>query len=230
MAIATRDVNGTPFVVVLYGSRARGDHDDLSDCDILIVGDPIDGSYRSPIGTSLVKYNWTEFTEMQQYGSLFMRHLRAEGRIIESNQCGHAEYDNLLANLPGYSRVMSDLHAFETAIDDCEEALISGDTSVEFELASLATVLRHSSILGCYLFGQDNFGRTQAVTHCCETLLLPDEIKHGFPSLYMFRIALARNGHMPAIPDVTYASDWIAWARLLVGRIASYAASSSFPR
>ena len=64
----------------LYGSRARGDADTLSDTDILAIA-----SWRANVeGTvkrlnlrrvNVSSYTWDEIEAMRDYGSLFLHHL-----------------------------------------------------------------------------------------------------------------------------------------------------------
>lgn len=185
------DLADSPFVETLYGSAARGDLDSRSDLDLLIVDDGCDRP-ASRRGASVVRYTWAEFREMSRYGSLFLRHLRAEGRIIDANDEGILMMNSLLNSLPSYSRVSFDLHSFELAIADSESALAEGDTSIEFELASLATVMRHCAILGCYLMDCEDFTRYGAFDLCCDRFGFEPELKDEFRQFYGYRIALAR--------------------------------------
>ena len=185
------DLTSSPFVEMVYGSAARGDLDGRSDLDLLIVDDGCERPASYP-GASVVRYTWDEFREMSDYGSLFLRHLRAEGRILGADDEGRLLVYSLLDNLPRYSRISFDLHSFELAIADSESALAEGDTSIEFELASLATVMRHCAILGCYLIGCENFTRNGAFDLCCDRFGFDPESKDEFRRLYGYRIALAR--------------------------------------
>jgi hypothetical protein len=115
--------------------------------------------------------------------------------------------------------------AFENAISDSEDALRTGDTSVEFELASIATVIRHSAILGCYLLGRENFDRYDAVTYLCDQSGLPGAIKNEFPFLYRFRLAISRGQTLPARVSVGSAYDWCKRARMIVEEVKRHAPS-----
>lgn len=194
-----------PFVKVLYGSVARGDDDALSDLDLLVIHDHnYVGREISLPSASVVHYTWDEFAEMSSYGSLFLRHLRHEGRIVGSDRQGSILYRQLLDTLPYYRRAMSDLGSFELAISDSEHALHQGGTSVEFELASLATVMRHCAILGSYLLGSEVFTRTGAVDLCCDRLGLGEDVKAEFRRIYTYRTAMVRDlpfSDSPSMPD-----------------------------
>lgn len=216
----------SPYVQALYGSVARGDGDPCSDVDLLIVGEH---RAQLPLSSrmSVVRYTWAEFSEMASYGSLFLRHLRAEGRVLDSNDEGRSLFCELLASLPSYSRVSFDLDSFELAINDCELALIQGDTSVEFELASLATVMRHCAILGCYLMGCDNFTRTGAFDLCCDRLRLGADLKDDFHQLYAYRIALARDMPFGKSPSVADGLHSVSTARRILNGVREHAARTT---
>jgi len=177
--------------------------------------------------TSLVRYDWSEFSEMSTYGSLFLRHLRKEGKFLSGNREGRERYLGILASLPAYSRVDRDIQSFEMAIDDCMDALESGDSSIEFELSSIATVVRHASILGCYLVGTLEFSRYESVRCFCLATQLRFEIAMEFPELYNYRIAVMRNKKLPRRPEISYAYEWVTRSRAVlreVTRLATYAA------
>ncbi|MBX7432540.1 nucleotidyltransferase domain-containing protein [Mycobacterium sp. Y57] len=220
------DRDSSPFVEVLYGSAARGDGDRYSDLDLLIVDD---GNDRLPSYTwaSVVRYTWAEFSEMSGYGSLFLRHLRSEGRILNSDSRGQRLLNEFLMGLRPYSRVAFDLHSFELAIADGESALALGDTSTEFELASLATVMRHCAILGCYLMGCENFTRYGAFDLCCDRFGLESGSKEKFRQLYGYRIALARGLPFECSSSVPDGRLAVASARLLLNGVREYATYSA---
>jgi hypothetical protein len=218
------------YVVVLYGSKARGDDDSLSDCDVLILGNlPEEFSYDLPANASVVTYTWPEFSAMGEYGSLFLRHLQKESQILSGNAQGRSAYMAVIEMLPEYGRVIRDLRSFHAAIDDCVSALNAGDTSVEFELASVATIVRHASILGCYLSGFLEFGRNESVRQFCRIGQLPAEIAAEFPEVYQFRISYMRGAPSPSGASVGYALRWCRYARLLLEEVAN-AARTYVPR
>jgi hypothetical protein len=213
-----------PFVEVLYGSAARGDGDTLSDVDVLIVEDRHihDSSLRN---STVVRYTWNEFCDMSQYGSLFLRHLRAEGHLMQWDDVGKKNYRQLLQSLPPYTRTMFDLRSFELAINDSEFALDAGDTSIEFELASLATVMRHSSILASYLMGGEDFSRTGAVDLCCDRFGLGDSLKQQFRWLYGYRIAVARELPFSGSACLEDGLRAVCTARAILNGVKEYASS-----
>jgi hypothetical protein len=219
MAVNIRS-DSRPFVVVLYGSKARGDDDALSDCDVVIVGGfGANHADRVPAGACVVHYEWGEFSEMAKYGSLFLKHLGKDGIVLDGDVEGLSRYTTLINTLPKYARVERDLRSFEIAIEDAISALDLGDTTPEFELACIATVIRHASILGCYLGGQLEFGRHQSLYSFCKLRPLPPAIADEFSDLYMFRMSYMRQVPCPPGATVAYTYEWCHRARLLLKEV-----------
>lgn len=213
-----------PYMLALYGSQARGDDDCMSDIDMLYVGDE---SQSIPINESdprlcISRYSWREFEAMHQYGSLFLWHLKTQSRPVQFSSDGLIAYSFLLDTLPAYRRMSRDVESFRLSLTDIRQALDCGDSSVEFELCSLATTLRHSSILGCYLLGQLEFGRYAAVETFCKLTGLPTRIAVEFVSLYQFRMMIARQVEIPQRNGLhAYAEKWLGWSTDVVEEVAA---------
>jgi hypothetical protein len=213
-----------PYMLALYGSRARGDDDVLSDIDMLYVGD---GGNNIPINEAdprvcVSHYSWSEFEAMHQYGSLFLLHLKMQSRPVRFNLNGFAAYRQLMDTLPPYKRIAKDIESFRLALTDVRTALDSGDTAVEFELGSIATTVRHSSILGCYLLGKPEFGRYAAVETFCKATGLPSRIASEFVHLYQFRMMIARQGEAPQSNSLgAYVENWLGWSTDVVEGVAA---------
>jgi len=158
--------------VVLYGSVARGDADNSSDIDVLVVGpydhcideqEFVDYARGRPVNVS--HYTWPEFEAMSTSGSLFIRHLAAEAKPI--SYCGNGEeiYLRVLNSVAEYRYVERDLASFKLGVEDCKHGIRAG-SSGEFELAVLGGIARHASVLACYLAGEATFGRTSLIKAC----------------------------------------------------------------
>ncbi|PLW83915.1 hypothetical protein CWI75_00710 [Kineobactrum sediminis] len=165
--------------VVLYGSVARGDADNSSDVDVLVIS-PNAESYDEqavvgyaqgrPINVS--HYTWPEFEAMSVSGSLFIRHLAAEAKPIVYEGNGEEHYRRTLNMVTEYCHAERDLASFRLGIDDCRRGFHAG-SSGEYEMAVLGGIARHSSVLACYLAGVITFGR-MSITKACQVLGMED--------------------------------------------------------
>ena len=195
------------LAVWLYGSHARGNWDRQSDVDVLVVGSPGTnvGEVQSLIPTSLrpasfSQYSWEEISGMASYGSLFLQHLRLEAYpLFESPSC-QGTLASILLDLGRYEYVDRDIAAFRVVIEDVSYALREKETEI-YELSTLATVMRHCSILGCWLQETPHFGRTVPVDTFVTTLGQDPSTAIEFPDLYKYRLyidgRLGRGTYLP---------------------------------
>jgi len=177
----------------LYGSHARGDADDLSDFDVLAVSNEImeaadlEGVLGQPNAISLTQYTWDEIGAMSEYGSLFLRHLQLEGRAVFESSRVKGRLTRVFSKLGSYKLAARDLSGFQLVVSDVHKSMLCGGSDL-FELATLATVIRHASILGSSLSGSYCFSRHEPVRRVVSDWNLRNEIASEFPSLYRYRI------------------------------------------
>ncbi|MCU7838967.1 MAG: nucleotidyltransferase domain-containing protein [Candidatus Thiodiazotropha sp. (ex Troendleina suluensis)] len=213
--------------VWLYGSRARGDEDTLSDVDILVVsdsevseGDILQLIPKLPVDLSVSRYSWQEVSEMADYGSLFLHHLRTEGRVLWEAETYKGELSRLLSGMDGYKHAHRDVSGFLTVLDDVNESIQSGGI-LTYELAVLGTVLRHSSILGCWLNAKPCFGRIEPVKRVVAEYGLNPNIATGFSGLYEFRLYVDGRVTNVQEPSHDQADEWLSWVREVVNAVAT---------
>lgn len=203
----------------LFGSAARGDADDLSDVDVLVAGslDPELLSHLPypPERVSLVRYDWPELSQMAGYGSLFLHHVHLEGTPIYSPP--RSELAALLENLPPYERAQYELESFGRVLDDVEESL-RDDHSPPFELAVIATALRHACILGCYAIQRPTFGRQSAFDVFLRYAGYGDLVEPA-QQLYDFRLFEDNRARAPFRATTTDVEIWLDRARKVVGAV-----------
>src|SRR5215210_7275868 len=127
--------------VWVYGSAARGDLDELSDLDLLVLIEPGEGGdlpaiSASESSVSVSRYTWDEIFSMVGYGSLFLHHVKRKGRALVEEDPPRLR--QLLDQLPAYQRADQELDSFSQVVADVRNA-VDGDYSPQFELAVLAT-------------------------------------------------------------------------------------------
>src|SRR5207249_617017 len=132
-----------------------------------------------------MKFSWDEITAMHAYGSLFLHHLKAEGRPITT--VANDPLAAALETLPPYQRATQEIDAFTVVLRDVAASL-EGDHSPPFELAVVATALRHAFILGCYVTGQPNFGRSSPFRRLGHEMGLSSQLISDIEELYGFRL------------------------------------------
>lgn len=151
------------FELWLYGSRARGDADHLSDTDLLVVADHSEAVAHAVRGLTFPRinvsfYSWDEVEAMRDYGSLYLHHVATEGRRLRASVSYPERLPLLLGAVPSFSRARHDLTGFQRALTEGTQSLRHGGWP-DFECGVIATVIRHAAILGAYCAGTPAFGR-----------------------------------------------------------------------
>lgn len=212
----------------VYGSVARGTHSPYSDLDVLVVADaaPDPSLVESSVAAlpqlrhlSVRRYSWREVEEMAGYGSLFLLHLKLEGQLLHASEPTNGLTD-LLTRLPPYRNGVRDIRGFSQALDDARWGL--GDSLHEddflFELGTIATVIRHCSILACYKLGTPRFQLADSIGLSFDAAGM-SEFTVAAIELYRFRLATARQIPAPIRPSLGLANLWLSRAQTFVERV-----------
>jgi hypothetical protein len=204
-----------PYAVWLYGSRARGDADALSDTDVLAVADspPSPEDAAACVGmalgcVSVSSYSWTEVQAMAAYGSVFLHHVRLEGIPLFENDCCKGRLSSMLEGLGPYRRARQDVSAFRTVLADVKESMSNGG-SPTYESSVLGTVLRHASMLGCFVSGCPTFGRLTPVWKLVGAGIIHSDIWSEFSTLYSARLYASGRGELSFKPTWEDVSLWL---------------------
>lgn len=163
-------------------------------------------------------YEWEEVEAMGRYGSLFLHHLRLEGQPLEETVRGRVRIVELLRGLCPYQLYRRDIAAFRQALDDVAEGIETGSTP-EFELAVLGTVVRHASVLTCFLVGSPCFSREGAVSLACQQLGLDGLRAQGFQHLYRFKLSESGRCPRPFSPNWQDVREGLSRARDFIDRV-----------
>lgn len=155
---------------------------------------------------------------MTGYGSLFLHHLRLEGRPLYEDRSCAGRLRGKLDGIGPYTKASRDVTAFQTVLADVRESLPHGDV-VMHDLAVLATLVRHASILGCWLIGDPQFGRTTPVERYARArgLCAAREVD-GFSELYKYRLYFDKRTEQRDLVPIC-AQQWLRCADSLVSSL-----------
>jgi predicted nucleotidyltransferase len=153
--------------VVQFGSTARGDSDKYSDRDICaIVTDLPDrriGVLKRRVAKlydtdaqSLSAYRLSTIRHMARSGSLFLWHLKREGRVLYERR---GAMKRTLRGLHQYRRYSEDLLRFQEVFDDTVHQFNDRGQLDLFDLHALFLVVRNVCMLLTVKAGDPCFGR-----------------------------------------------------------------------
>lgn len=173
-------VDPTAQAAMLYGSHARGDSTSDSDVDLLEVR-PEWHEHRSVERVSISAYTTDQLLRMAMAGSLFVLHLRDEGRVL-------SDPDGVLAKVlseyrapASYERLWREIAAASRALDASPAVLArnpEGFTRLALYLLRTAAIIRQLEQTGAARF---------AIPVLAERLALP-----GLAEIFRERETTAR--------------------------------------
>ena len=158
---------GDIVAIIEYGATARDDADEYSDRDICVFSEDVEECAIEEIRLVVSQRFSTEAKSVSCYrlstvdamvcgGSLFLWHLRLEGKVLFDPDGIAAE---ALGALPPYTHFRRDVERFRGVFDDVAEEYVSTGTLSVFELHVLSVVTRNLCMLLTVRAGRPAFGR-----------------------------------------------------------------------
>lgn len=218
--------------ICLFGSKARGDNDNLSDVDLFFLIEDCDEDTFVEIKKNLVVelkmpshwisvYRISTFNTMYTYGSYFLWHLKTEGIVLFSRT---GLLEKKLYTLPAYTKVEEDLNDYLVICTDIRKSISEDSVTLHLELSILASLIRNTCIAFTYLNGKYLFGRVEPVIVTKDLMgdTFPFDI-YEYEELYGFRIAYTR-GDVLSLPKPTvqYVIKWITHVEGLIKYVLKY--------
>lgn len=159
--------------VILFGSKSRGDADAASDTDLAIFAEAsspaslisIKRRFSDSISnedTNFAIYSLTTAERMATDGSLFLWHIKLEGRILFQRSCWLIRLLDCLAPY-GNGKADRDIRTFEAVLSDVTDNLSKTESTLLFEAATLFSVLRSLGMIATALVGSPCFGRLDPI-------------------------------------------------------------------
>lgn len=159
-------MNSNTVAIVLYGSYARRDNDNNSDCDMCVfvrngkrwdgdnsvVIDFIGGAVKS---INCDVYSVSMLDSMLKHGSLFLWHLKTEGIILYGGEFLKKKF----SNLKEFCNCEGELLYYRNILLDLERAQKYIFLPNELDLSILFTIVRNVSMVLAYKMGRPSFGR-----------------------------------------------------------------------
>ncbi|MEC1716441.1 nucleotidyltransferase domain-containing protein [Schinkia azotoformans] len=153
------------LAVIEYGSYARGDNDEYSDYDLFILTKDLSNRRLQKIREKVSKllsyknydlsiYDEETFNRMLLDGSLFLWHLKREGRIIYQKK----GFKSLFESLKEFKGSEEDLFLYKRIFETSKKSIERNGINL-YDLSIFAQLARNSLIILCYKMGNPQFGR-----------------------------------------------------------------------
>lgn len=154
----------------LFGSQVRGDTDELSDKDILLIGQDVHRQAcqdeLQSFGYSASFYSWNQFEELVREKSLFVQHLKQESKLLRDRN------DRLFSLLRSYTPAAdySQRLAANRSLLLLTAGVPESEGGVAWALDVLAVGVRNLAVLenaqsGTFIFGHSDLLQQLARRH-----------------------------------------------------------------
>lgn len=185
-------------VVIIYGSVARNEADNNSDIDIFaLVEDSLTEFEKEmvidkicplisgkEINVSL--YTKEVFNKMSKDGSLFLWHLKKEGKYLFNKN-----NEDIFINLANFNAYQKNMELYRDIFNSVQESFEKNGIN-SYDLSMLFFLCRNLSILTCFKIGEPKFGRYSAYESLTKFLNFEPIIHSDFMYLSKWRIDYTR--------------------------------------
>ncbi|MDQ0271925.1 nucleotidyltransferase domain-containing protein [Cytobacillus purgationiresistens] len=185
-------------VVMVYGSVARNEADINSDIDIFaLVVDSLTEIEREKLiekiyyqfpakEVNVSLYTKEIFNKMSRDGSLFLWHLKKEGKYLFNKR-----NENIFINLSNFDGYQKNMKLYRDLFSSVQKSLVENGVN-SYDLSMLFFLCRNISILTCFKIGNPNFGRYSAYENLTKYLNYEPVSYSNFISLSKWRIDYTR--------------------------------------
>lgn len=156
--------------IIMFGSSARGESDDYSDVDVCvitrnhhsrsrlaIIKDYLSNKYSFK-NADIIIYSAEQIENMYRYGSLFLWHLKLEGKTLYDD----SYFSELCDKLAKYDKHLSELNYHYELLKDVESSIENLCIVNEMDLGQLFTICRNTCMILAHFNNQFAFGRKSA--------------------------------------------------------------------
>lgn len=133
--------------IYAFGSICRGEIDNQSDIDLLAIVEGSDDRF-DPVIYSI--YSYKRLAELWKEGNPFACHLASEAKIIFASN--GENFIEKLGTPAAYEKCREDCQKFYNLYCTAIESIISGDSSLVFELSNIFLAIRNFAT--CFLLGK----------------------------------------------------------------------------
>ena len=219
--------------IFIYGSFARGDNDENSDMDILVIAESdnnkIENIIRDIITRFLDKanldisvYSGNRFETLLEYGSLFLHHIRQEGILVY----GKGKYSNkeyLFGKLTSFKGISEDLLLYSRMHEKIEKSISENGINY-YDLNILCILARNTMIVTCYHLGIPKFGKWDVYEICASEESFEGLSRQTYADLLQFRSYYNRMKPLKKLPKDEVCKNYcqevdklINWALKMMG-------------
>ncbi|WP_456315820.1 anti-phage Hailong system nucleotidyltransferase HalB [Roseomonas mucosa] len=207
MSERSPDVAGIS-AVLLFGSRARGDNENGSDTDLLLVSPPGKPRHRSIGGLSMFFYPWRKLLTDAGDGNLFVCHIVREAKPI-FDPANHLERLRASFKLrASYGRDISLASDLGWFIDRNADALKTSVVAKRIVWCVRTILIARTAERGAPLFAPGALAATTSSSAAAELLLTRHQGRADVLMRRRFRQFLEDEGHRPPLPNEANPRDY----------------------